>query len=184
MGYSLSGVVFGGMLEGCKIDTNDDWSPQFFSRKQAIGIAEIAEHILPKTDIPGAKDIFVDRFIDSFIANCFTTAQKKEFIDGLEAFQRFANSVGGANFEACSQDEKDEILRHQEALPNTPARSVWGRSVSEAGEVPFYRKLKGLCLFGYFSSETIGKNVLNYDPVPGKFLGCVPLAEIGNAWTL
>jgi hypothetical protein len=30
----------------------------------------------------------------------------------------------------------------------------------------------------------VGKEVLNYDPVPGHYDGCVPLSDIGNAWTL
>ena len=61
---------------------------------------------------------------------------------------------------------------------------LWGNKVKDEGEVAFYRQFKGLVLFGYFSSEAVGKNVLNYDPVPGKFVGCMPLSEVGSAWTL
>ena len=41
-----------------------------------------------------------------------------------------------------------------------------------------------LTVLGYFTSETVGKTVLHYDPVPGRFEACIPLAEVGNrAWT-
>ncbi|MFB3104238.1 MAG: gluconate 2-dehydrogenase subunit 3 family protein, partial [Pseudomonadales bacterium] len=39
-------------------------------------------------------------------------------------------------------------------------------------------------LFGYFTSEKVGKEVLNYDPIPDRYDGCVPLADIGNGWTV
>ncbi|MDB4293667.1 gluconate 2-dehydrogenase subunit 3 family protein [Maribacter sp.] len=37
---------------------------------------------------------------------------------------------------------------------------------------------------GYFSSEEVGKNIFNYDPIPGKFVGCIPLEEVRSAWAL
>lgn len=39
-------------------------------------------------------------------------------------------------------------------------------------------------LFGYYSSKKVGEEVLNYDPVPGKYESYVPLKEIVNAWSL
>ena len=61
--------------------------------------------------------------------------------------------------------------------------TVCGGNTREQEPLSFYRKLKGLILLGYYSSEDIGKNVFNYDPVPGKQLGCIPLADVGNSWT-
>jgi hypothetical protein len=40
-------------------------------------------------------------------------------------------------------------------------------------------------IFGYYSSEKVGKEVLNYDPIPGGFDPCVPLDELGGkSWSL
>ncbi|MEM8909460.1 MAG: gluconate 2-dehydrogenase subunit 3 family protein [Bacteroidota bacterium] len=50
--------------------------------------------------------------------------------------------------------------------------------------MPFYRTLKELTLLGYFASEEVGENILKYDPIPGSYSGCVPLADIGIAWSL
>jgi hypothetical protein len=45
-------------------------------------------------------------------------------------------------------------------------------------------QIKELTVIGYFTSELVGKSVLKYDPVPGRFDPCIPLAEVGNAqWT-
>ena len=185
MGYSLSGIVFSNMLQGCEVDQSEQWNPEFFTKDQAKTIAEIAEHILPKTETPGAKDILLDRFLDKIILNCYTEELKQKFVEGFNAFQTSCKELTGKSFEACSKKERDEVLTKQEEIPFKPARFVWGRLVSPSkGEATFYRELKGLCIFGYFSSEQIGENVLNYDPIPGKFIGCVPLSEIGNAWSL
>jgi len=39
-------------------------------------------------------------------------------------------------------------------------------------------------LFGYYTSEKVGEEILSYDPVPGVFQGCIPLSDVGNAWSL
>jgi hypothetical protein len=55
---------------------------------------------------------------------------------------------------------------------------------AQAKEKTFFHLVKELTLLGYFTSEPIGKNVLHYDPIPGRFDGCIPLAEVGNvSWT-
>ena len=47
---------------------------------------------------------------------------------------------------------------------------------------PFVLKVKELVLVGYFTSEPGATQVLQYNPVPGPFKGCVPYAEVGKAW--
>ena len=48
----------------------------------------------------------------------------------------------------------------------------------------FFHQIKELTVVGYFTSERVGRTVLHYDPVPGRFDGCIPLAEVGNVnWT-
>lgn len=89
----------------------------------------------------------------------------------------------GKSFTDCSTDERDEILKEMESIPLNPDRYIWGNRVSKGEPNSFYRQLKGQILFAYFSSEQVGKQVFSYDPVPGKFVGCIPLAEVGNAWT-
>lgn len=184
MGYGVAGSVFGGMLNGCQVDTGSDWTPLFFTPAQAATVAEVAEHILPRTDTPGAKDVFVDRFIDRIIADCYSPEQQEQFRSGLDTFDADCRQQFNRSFVKCTPAQRDEFLRRQEAAPSNPDRYLWGNKIVEGGKPPFYRELKGLCLFGYFSSEEVGEKVLKYDPVPGKFVGCVPVAEIGRAWSL
>jgi hypothetical protein len=184
MGTGLSGLVFPGMLQGCRVDTRTDWTPQFFTPDQAIAIAEMAEHILPASQTPGAKDVFVDRFLDKLISECWDEKTQKEFMAGLQTFQEKCRKKYGKGFEDCTTEERNAIMQAEEDIPYLPPRYVWGNKVREEKGVTFYRQFKGLVLFGYFSAEVIGKEVLKYDPVPGVFIGCMPLSEIGGAWTL
>ncbi len=48
----------------------------------------------------------------------------------------------------------------------------------------FALAVRNLALLGFFTSEKIGKEVLNFDPIPGGFQPCIPLSEVGNAWTI
>jgi hypothetical protein len=41
---------------------------------------------------------------------------------------------------------------------------------------------KELTLLGFFTSEPGATQVLQYDPVPGAYHGCVPLEEVGKTW--
>lgn len=183
MGTGLSGLVFPSMLQGCKVDTSPDWTPQFFSQDQANTIAEMSDHLLPATETPGAKDVYADRFMDKLIAECWDEKAQQEFLTGLQGFQDSCRKLYGNGFEECSVEERDAIIQAKEAVPYRSARYVWGNKIKNQSGVSFYRQFKGLLLLGYFSSEQIGKEVLKYDPVPGSFIGCMPLDEVGGAWT-
>jgi len=40
--------------------------------------------------------------------------------------------------------------------------------------------VRGMTIWGWKTSEEIGKNFLWYDPVPGQYKGCIPVSEAGN----
>jgi len=48
----------------------------------------------------------------------------------------------------------------------------------------FLSNVKRLATSAYFGSEEIAKNHLNYDPIPGKYIGCIPVEEVGTNWAL
>ena len=48
----------------------------------------------------------------------------------------------------------------------------------------FLFTIREFALLGYFTSEKIGKEYLVFDPIPGGYKPCIPLSEVGNAWTI
>jgi hypothetical protein len=184
LGYAVTGGTLAGLIGGCKADPKLDWTPQFFTADQAQTLAEICERILPKTDTPGAKDLLVDRFIDAMIHGYFSAEDQEMMRQGMADFEADCQTSHGAVFVKLKPEQQDEILtKWDKAAPPLPP-TVWGGSLGIGEKPVFYRKLKELCLLGYFSSEKIGEEVLNYDPIPGQQIGCMPLAEVGKAWSL
>lgn len=49
---------------------------------------------------------------------------------------------------------------------------------------PFFRSLKELTLVGYYTSEIGATRELHHVPVPGRYDGCVPLAQVGRTWAV
>ncbi len=70
--------------------------------------------------------------------------------------------------------ELSEIER--EAIYLSLKVSIWAVSWS----VPFALT----CAWLLARREFIGKNVLNYDPVPGPYQGCIPFTDVGKVWSL
>ncbi|MBW3553420.1 MAG: gluconate 2-dehydrogenase subunit 3 family protein [Gemmatimonadetes bacterium] len=49
---------------------------------------------------------------------------------------------------------------------------------------PFFRTMKELTVVGYYTSEPGATVELRHEAVPGRYEGCVPLAQIGRAWAV
>jgi hypothetical protein len=48
----------------------------------------------------------------------------------------------------------------------------------------FFRTFKELTLVGYYTSEIGATRELHHAPVPGRYDGCVPLAQVGRTWAV
>lgn len=131
----------------------------------------VADRILPRTDTPGAADVGVPAFIDRLYADFMTPVEQKMLTDGLDAVDAAAKSAHGGAFTSLTADQKDVLLR-------TIARAEEG---TPAG---FFRLIRSATILGYFTSEEVGRKVLHYDPVPGRYEGCVPIEQVGRRnWT-
>ena len=131
----------------------------------------IADRILPRTDTPGAVDVGVPAFIDLLYGEFMSPAEQKMLTDGLDRVEAAAKSARGASFVSVPADGQDAILR--------------GIAKAEEGtEQGFFRLIRSATVLGYFTSEQVGKSVLNYDPVPGRYESCIPIEQVGRRnWT-
>jgi len=188
MGSGLAATVFSSGLQGCdtKTDTagTTDWSPAFFMADEAVMVEKFAGHLLPATTTPGAGDVLVHRFLDKLIGEVFSGEQKTEIREGLLSLDAFCRAEIGDAFNNCSSEQLDSFFNEQENESAVEEANLWGSRIVSGEKPSFYRQLKGLCLFAYFTSEKVGEEVLRYDPVPGNFRGCIPVEEVGNSWSL
>lgn len=177
MGGTISAAAIAGVLNGCQPSPPGiSWEPQFFTLEQGEMVTVIAERIIPATDTPGAKDVGVPAFIDIMLKDNYTEKQQKAFVEGLTSLEADAQQAHGKSFVQLSLEEQDALLTQYDQA------AYDARKAGEKGR-PFFTMAKELTLVGYFTSEVGATEVLQYDPVPGNYEGCVPLAEVGKAWS-
>lgn len=137
--------------------------------QRAIATAA-AERILPRTETPGATDVGVTDFIDLMYGAYLPDDEKARLTDGLARLDTQSQAAHQKGFAAISAEQQDGVLRGL-AESSDPADSRC------------FQQLRELTVLGYFTSEKVGKTVLKYDPVPGRYDPCIPLSETeGKAW--
>lgn len=145
----------------------------FLNQEQDLMVTEISELIIPATDSPGAKEARVNEFIDVMLNDCFYEHDQQSFVEGLERIEKESQKNFNLSFLKASPEQQVFLLQNEatgEDHSNQPTR--------------FFRLIKELTLFGYFTSEAGATKALAYNPVPGKFQGCVPLKKDQKAWAL
>lgn len=177
LGITVSSTAISNFLISCNQPKSNN-NLSFFNEDEFELISNISNTILPKTKTPGALEVGVPDFIDKFIFHCFDDNGKKEMKSGLKEFNDKCEKDFGKNFKSLSDDEKHQcLMKHQEVAPKS-GMSLWGINLEpNAAKPTFYKQIKSLTLFGYFTSETIGKEYLDYQPIPGEFLACLPVGE-------
>ena len=185
LGYAVSASAMTETFLACKNDVQAKlaWQPIFLSNNQANLIAEMTETILPKTATPGAKEIGVPQFIDKMLKDLFTEKDQKKFLAGLNDLEDTCRKSTGKSFLDCSVKEREAFLLQMDKSEGKNLPNVWGTNMVIDKNAPppgFYRNLKGLTIWGYFTSEKVGKDILAYETIPGKFIGSLPYTGQNN----
>ena len=182
LGISLVGVSMSEILVSCKENAKLNWKPVFFDNNQAALVAEVAETILPKTKTPGAKEMAVPQFIDKMVKDTMDEGAQKDLLESLGEFEDEVDKKFGKSFLELTQAQRTEFLTEMDKNKPRSGVGMWGIALEkEAPKPTFFKIIKGLTLFGFYTSEEIGRNVLAYDPVPGEYIPCMPLNG-QNAW--
>lgn len=178
MGGIVSAPAIMGVLKGCTAKPSIDWKPQFLSEDQAGIVSQIAEIIIPRTNTPGAIDTGVPSFIDVVLKDVYSKEDQDRFLAGLKEFDGEADTSYGDGFTDLDAEKQKELVmkKHEEAIKAE-------KSENRPEKRPFILMMKELTMLGFFTSEAGATQVLQYDPVPGAYKGCIPLSEAGNGRT-
>lgn len=172
------------LLQSCQKENRLDWQPEFLKEDEAKTISNLVDMILPRTKTPGALDVKVDIFIDKVFAQTYDAVKQENIRAEIAAFNADCKKTFGNIFIDLNKADKIKVLQEAESSSVKINPGVWGASVGEQKPVGFYRNMKSMAIWAYFTSEEIGEKVLGYDPVPGSYEPCKPLSEIGNRWSL
>lgn len=180
MGGMLTASTISAILKGCKAEPQLSFNPEFFTEDQARVITRLTDIIIPKTDTLGAAETGVPYFIEQVVKDCYDPDEQKRFIDGLNEFIAGSEKEFGKTFLKLSAEKQEEytLAVHRQAVEAEKAKG-------EGYKRPFILKCKELTMAGYFTSEPGATQVLQYEPVPGSYEGCITLEEAGGkAWAI
>ena len=127
-------------------------------------IAVIAESILPESDTPGAGAVGVPEFISIIVAEWQTDEERRNLLAGLDDLDGRSRAGGAASYLELPADAQLRLLGQLDAGTGGP----------DSAETSF-ATLKGLAVYGYFTSERIVTDVLKSPMIPGRYDGCAPL---------
>lgn len=170
VGGALSSGAIAAMMSGCQTETSDTWTPRFFSADQAKLFAEVAETIIPKTDTPGAKDIMIERWVDSVLMDLKEEEFQKEVVTGLEGIEAASQKDNNKSFLDATAEERTATL-----MTLDKARADY-----KGEERHPFHAVKEIVLTAFFSSKAGVTQVIQINQNPGKYVGCMPLAEAGT----
>ena len=144
---------------------------------QAALVTAVAERIIPRTDTPGATDADVTGFVDMLLADWYKDEDRDRFLRGLAAMD--AEAVGhlpyvpgeypsDANaFVRCGPTEQIALLTRWDAAESGPETATAN-----------YKRLKGLTVYGFFTSEVAVREVTKPVIFHPAFEGCVPFPAV------
>jgi hypothetical protein len=190
----LGGTVIGAdaFLVGCKSNTG---KPGEWSQDDIAYLDEIGETILPTTSTPGAKAAQVGKFMTVMVNDCYEEGDQKTFREGMDKLNEASTKKYGNSFMKISPDQRKELLiaLDKEAKDYQKKVSDFNskedkkaksdqKYVKQRMSPHYFALMKQLTLLGYFTSEVGATKALRYNPVPGRYEGCIPYKKGDKAW--
>ena len=146
-------------LKGCGVDRISDYQPLYLSEDQFDTVYRVADLILPKTSTPGASDAGVAPYIDLLFDSYYEEDERNRLTSGLNQFMNNCQLKHEKPFTELIQQQQLDYLQEAQLASD---------------ERPFLKSLKGTILWAFFTSE-VGMKSMNYQPVPGKYDGCIEI---------
>ena len=170
----VGGTVVGASayLSGCKPKRRKSIFG-ILDNMQVETLEEVAESILPKTEkSPGAKDVEIGKFMNTYVTDCYNSEEQKVLIDGLLQLDTMCDTTFGDAFIDLEKKERTEIV----ALLEDEA-AKFNKQLQQGQAPHFYSMIKQLTLLGYVTSELVGTTVFRHVPIPGRYEGCIPYEQ-------
>ena len=150
----------------------------FFNKEQFLVVSKLMEIIIPETETPGAISLKLPEFIDAYIYNVIdedNISSNKILKDGLNKFIDLVKS------ETTKQETNEISIKEWEDR----LRKVLVSESKKDKTTIAIQDLRKLTVGAYKINEFVGENLMAYNPVPGKQIGCVDLNEAtkGLVWS-
>ncbi len=133
------------------------------NRDQQALVTNIAEMIIPETDTPGATRVKVPEFIDLILTEWASDEERAVFLAGLSDIDKRAATMGTSRFVDLPAGKKIELLT-----------ALDGARDDKTGAGLAFARLKGLTVYGYFTSQVVDVDILKTQMYFNGYQGNVP----------
>jgi Gluconate 2-dehydrogenase subunit 3 len=164
-------MLSSGVLAGCARDERPP-TTGILSRDDQDLAESIADTILPKTAAsPGAKEANAGQEINLLVTDCYEPDAQRRLVKGLGELRQRCRTAYNTEFARLPRDQRENLLR---------VLSVEGKKAPP--DTHWFPLMRELSERAYFSSQIGMTKALRYIQVPGKWVGCTPLAPGQRAW--
>ncbi|MFV8226048.1 gluconate 2-dehydrogenase subunit 3 family protein [Christiangramia aquimixticola] len=183
------------LLQSCKNEHEYDWQPTYLSASHGFALKQILDVILPATDTPGASDLNIAQFIDEYMDKVADPERAEKFRHSADAFTRaFQKEFDKSPEEGKKEDFENIVKKYLKATPAVQQEYMKRNSETQdaqdaesevkidddAGAYAYLSNVRQMGIWAWKTSEQVGENVLWYDPIPGQYIPCGPVDELGN----
>ena len=173
------------LFQSCQSDLG--WNPVFFKNEHIPFLSELSNLIIPSSnEIPGAKELNLLRFVDTYISKVLSKDEKKTFNNSFDGFK--SEYLKSSNLSQIDLTTLNSLLDYF-LVRNKSKHDIWINNFMNSGEslsFVFLNSFRKLLINAFKTNQFIGENVLVFRPIPGEQKGCVDLEEAtnGRAWTI
>ncbi|MEL6688418.1 MAG: gluconate 2-dehydrogenase subunit 3 family protein [Pseudomonadota bacterium] len=177
---SLLAISTSGALAACSAnETRSQADPDldfatpttFFTEAEMVFFSAVANTIIPDTETAGAVGAGVPETIQDLASVWGDNNYRRYWRVGLRELNKALKASSGESFLDIDRASQQKALVDYDA-------KVFDGSVQNG----FYRDLKSTVIDAYYKSEIGASQELAYEPVPGEWIGCVPLSDFPKTW--
>jgi hypothetical protein len=101
--------------------------------------------------------------------------EKEEGEGSIEEYEQIV-----AKYLNAKPAERDEIAKRSTETQDPQDRDQKVTLDADAGSLAYLQEVRNMGIWAYKTSEEIGENVMWYDPIPGQYIPCGPVDELGG----
>jgi hypothetical protein len=176
----LGGTIIGSefFLSGCTNENKKIGTAGLeFSPDDISFLDEVGDTIIPATDSPGAKDAKIGEFMHTIVRDCYNKTDQDIFIAGMAKLNEASKTMNGKYFLESSPAERKNLL-----IALDKEQKEYTAKKKPEDPAHYFRMMKELTIWGYFTSEPGATKALRYVAVPGRYDGCIPYKKGDKAW--
>ena len=123
----------------------------------------------------------IGQFMKTIVNDCYDEDDQKTFHEGIKKLNDACDKMHGHTFMDATPAQRTQLLSSldKEAKDFQKQRSEKNKTAKEkdknAKDLPnhYFTLMKQLTLWGYFTSKEGMTQALRFNPVPGRYEGCI-----------